>query len=75
MDITGAQALAARIKAGVSVGSKIELVSGSSASGLRAGDRGVVLDITPEGCVVAVFHDGRNVKIDPELTPYRTLVA
>jgi hypothetical protein len=75
MDITGAQALAARIKAGVSVGSRIELVSDSSISGLRAGDRGVVLDITAEGCVVAVFRDGVNVEIDPELTPYRTLAA
>ena len=75
MDITGAQALAARIKAGVSVGSKIELVSDSSASGLQAGDRGVVLDITADGCVVAVFHDGRNVEIDPELTQYKTLAA
>ena len=52
MDAIGARLLAARIAAGVRIGSRIELVSDSDTE-LRAGDRGVVREIEANGAVVA----------------------
>jgi hypothetical protein len=43
-------------------------------SGLIAGDRGVVDDITPEGVVVA-WDRGFRLSIDPQAMPYHALEA
>jgi hypothetical protein len=73
MDPLGARLLAARIKAGVSVGTRIELVT--DAPGLTAGDRGVVDDIDDRGNVRVIWDRGCTVEIDPEHTPFRPLAA
>ena len=76
MDPTGARLLAARIKAGVSVGTRIELVDGACAdAGLCAGDRGIVADINDRGLVRVVWDRGCTVEIDPDVTPFRPLAA
>ena len=59
MDPTGARLLAARIKAGVAVGTRIELVGDAEGpSGLCAGDRGVVDDINERGFVRVIWDRG-----------------
>jgi len=73
MDPLGARLLAARIKAGVSVGTRIELVT--DAPGLSAGDRGVVDDIDDRGRIRVVWDRGCTVEIDPDQTTYRPLAA
>jgi hypothetical protein len=76
MDPLGARLLAARIKAGVSVGTRIELVSDAVENfGLYAGDRGVVKDITDHGHVRVVWDRGCTVEIDPEQMSFRPLAA
>ncbi|HXG75280.1 MAG TPA: DUF4314 domain-containing protein [Gaiellaceae bacterium] len=72
MDPHGARLLAARIKAGVSVGTRIELVrDAADESGLCAGDRGVVNDIDAHGRVHVLWDRGFAFEIDPERTPFR----
>jgi hypothetical protein len=77
MDPFGARLLAARIKAGVSVGTRIELVTdvADEVAGLCAGDRGVVDSIGAEGLVRVIWDRGCTVEIDPEQTPFRPLAA
>jgi hypothetical protein len=76
MDPTGARLLAARIKAGVSVGTRIELVADDSGtSGLSPGDRGVVDDISERGLVRVIWDRGIVADIDPDHTSYRSLAA
>ncbi|MBA3374665.1 MAG: DUF4314 domain-containing protein [Actinobacteria bacterium] len=76
MDPTGARLLAARIKAGVSVGTRIELVTDADGpSGLCAGDRGVVADINERGLVRVIWDRGIVVDIDPDHTQFRPLAA
>jgi hypothetical protein len=76
MDPLGARLLAARIKAGVSVGTRIELVSDAAESAeLCAGDRGVVQDIDDHGRVRVSWDRGCTVDIDPEHTPFRPIAA
>ena len=76
MDPLGARLLAARIKAGVSVGTRIELVSDTAESEeLHAGDRGVVQDIDDRGRVRVSWDRGVTVDIDPDNTPFRPLAA
>jgi hypothetical protein len=74
MDATGARLLAARIAAGVRIGSIIELVADSGAD-LRAGDRGVVREFDANGAVVVEWERGFDSAIDPSLTPFRALAA
>ena len=74
MDAIGARHLAARLSAGVRVGTTIVLDSDDSESGLVAGDRGVVDDITPEG-VIVVWDRGFRLSIDPQAMPYHALEA
>ena len=72
MDPTGARLLAARIKAGVSVGTRIELVADDTgASGLCAGDRGVVDEISERGLVRVTWDRGIVADIDPDQTKFR----
>ena len=76
MDTRGARFLAARIRAGVRVGSRIELVSvGDAASGLRVGDLGVVREIADDGRVVVSWDRGFALEIDPDVNRYRPLEA
>ena len=76
MDPLGARLLAARIRAGVAVGTRIELVhDADGTSGLCAGDRGVVDDIGVGGLVRVIWDRGIVAEIDPEQTPFRSLAA
>ena len=76
MDPHGAKLLAARIRAGVSIGTRIELVGDlDEDSGLCAGDRGVVRDIGDSGLVVVNWDRGFTVEIDPERVQFRPLAA
>lgn len=76
MDAQGARLLAARIRAGVSVGARIELVeTPHDASGLYAGDRGVVDQIDEQGRMVVSWDRGFASEIDPGSTPILTLAA
>jgi hypothetical protein len=75
MDPTGARLLAARIKAGVAVGTRIELVADAGPSGLCAGDRGVVDDISERGLVRVIWDRGIVADIDPDNTQFRPLAA
>ena len=74
MDTIGARHLAARLRAGVRVGTTIVLERSDTESGLCAGDRGVVNEITPDGVVVE-WDRGFSLVIDPEAMPYTTLAA
>jgi len=74
MDSLGARHLAARLRAGVSVGTTIVLDADDTESGLVAGDRGVVDEITPEGVVVE-WERGVRLSIDPQAMPYHSLEA
>lgn len=74
MDAIGARLLAARIAAGVRIGSVIELVSDSDSDpDLRAGDRGVVRGIEAGGAVVVEWDRGFESSIDPRLSTYRSM--
>lgn len=76
MDAQGARSLAARIRAGVAIGMRIELAGDTSDdSGLCAGDRGVVDRIDDRGHVVVSWDRGFASEIDPERTPIRRLAA
>jgi hypothetical protein len=66
--------LAARIRAGVRIGSQIEF-TGSSHERLRAGDRGVVRDIVETGDIVVEWDRGFALQIDPDTTPFQPLAA
>jgi hypothetical protein len=76
MDAQGARLLAARIRAGVAVGARIELVEAPrDDSGLCAGDRGIVDQIDEDGHVFVVWDRGFASEIDPGSTPIHTLAA
>jgi hypothetical protein len=76
MDAHGARLLAARIRAGVAIGARIELVSDArDESGLCAGDRGVVDQIDERGFVFVSWDRGFASAIDPESTPIHSLAA
>jgi len=74
MDAHGARHLSARLRAGVRVGTEIELDSDDAESGLRAGDRGVVRAITLDGVVID-WEKGFSLQIDPQALPYHALAA
>ena len=71
MDVSGARHLAARIRAGVRIGQSVELVGDASASGLTAGDRGIVHAISDDGSVTVAWDRGFSLAIDPLATPIR----
>jgi hypothetical protein len=74
MDTIGARHLQARLRAGVRVGTRIVLERDDADSGLCAGDRGVVNEITLEGVVVD-WDKGFRLVIDPVTMPYSALAA
>ena len=68
--------MAARIRAGVAIGSRVELVSDATDdSGLVAGDRGVVVKIDERGHVSVSWDRGFASDIDPEAMPIHPLAA
>jgi hypothetical protein len=74
MDTAGARALAARIRAGVRVGTTIELLSdGTQGSPLRPGDCGIVHDLKEDGHLVVLWDRGFTAEIHPSLAAYRPL--
>jgi hypothetical protein len=76
MDAQGARLLAARIRAGVAIGARIELVEAPrDDSGLCAGDRGIVSQIDEHGRVMVTWDRGFASEIDPGNTPIHTLAA
>ena len=76
MDANGARLLAARIRVGLPIGSRIELVRDPGGdSGLYAGDRGVVDEINERGLVLVTWDRGFASEIDPESTPIHPLAA
>jgi hypothetical protein len=76
MDAIGARLLAARIAAGVRIGSVIELMDDSESDpDLRAGDRGIVRGIEAGGAVVVEWDRGFESAIDPRRSAYRSLPA
>lgn len=76
MDTQGARLLAARLRAGVAIGARIELVEApGDDSGLCAGDRGVVEQIDDNGRIVVNWDRGFASEIDPNTTPINTLAA
>jgi hypothetical protein len=75
MDAEGARLLAARIKAGVWIGMRVELVDAGGESQLSAGDRGVVEAIDEHGRVVVKWDRGFSLEVDPEHSPLRRLAA
>jgi hypothetical protein len=74
MDAKASQLLAARIRAGVPIGSVIELVADFD-DDLRAGDRGVVRDIHSDGVMVVRWEGGFTSEIDPDSASFRKLAA
>jgi uncharacterized protein DUF4314 len=75
MDAEGARQLAARLKAGVWIGMRVELVDAGGELQLSAGDRGEVESIDQNGRVVVKWDRGFSLEIDPELSPLRRLAA
>jgi hypothetical protein len=75
MDANGARLLAARIRAGVRIGSTIELQRDVPSEGLHAGDRGVVCDIAPSGALVVSWESGATLELDPDEAEFRKLAA
>jgi hypothetical protein len=74
MDAKASQLLAARIRAGVPIGSIIELVRDFDEQ-LRAGDRGIVRDINIDGVMVVRWEGGFTSEIDPDEASFRKLAA
>ena len=75
MDANGARQLAARIKAGVSVGMRVELIDPGGDTRLSPGDRGIVEAVDDEGVVTVRWDRGITLEIDPVLSPVRRLAA
>ena len=76
MDTQGARLLAARLRAGVAIGARIERAAApGDDSGLCVGDRGVVAGIDEDGRVVVRWDRGFASEIDPHATPITTLAA
>jgi hypothetical protein len=74
MDSLGARHLSARLRAGVRVGTEVELDRDDEESGLRAGDRGIVKAITLDGVLIE-WDKGFSLQIDPRVLPYHSLAA
>ena len=76
MDVQGARLLAARIRAGVRVGSHIEF-TGTTAPDerLRPGDRGVVQEIADTGDILVAWERGFASSINPDETSFQQCAA
>ncbi len=74
MDTLGARYLAARLRAGVRVGTTIVLDGDDPTSDLVAGDRGVVSAITTQDVIVD-WDRGFQLGIDPLRVAYHAVEA
>jgi len=76
VDAAGARHLAARIRAGVRVGNRIELLSTAGEGGqLAVGDCGVVESIGEDGRLLVAWDRGFARPIDPVHHRYRLLAV
>ena len=75
MDVQGARLLAARIRAGVRIGTRIELTGTVDADGLQPGDRGIVTEIVDTGDIVVAWERGFASEINPDTTPFQPIAA
>jgi hypothetical protein len=73
MDANGARYLAARIKAGVGIGTRVELVSEGVDARLAAGDRGVVVRLDETGRVLVRWDGGALVELESPGSALRAL--
>ena len=73
MDAHDSRLLAARIRAGVRIGGRIELEQDLDDSMLRDGDRGVVREILLTGEILVAWEDGTTREIDPGTIAFRRL--
>jgi hypothetical protein len=73
MDANGARYLAARIKAGVGVGTRVELVADGVDARLSAGDRGVVVGLDETGRVLVRWDGGAIVEFESAGAALRAL--
>lgn len=73
MDTRGAAHLAGRIKAGVRIGARVELVSKAPDPRLQPGDAGFVVGIDPQGRLQVRWDRGLTVDVEP--APLRLLPA
>lgn len=75
MDAQGARMLAARIRAGVRIGTEIEFTGVAPLGDLRPGDRGVVAAIADSGDILVLWERGFELQIDPDTTSFQALAA
>lgn len=75
MDVQGARLLAARIRAGVRIGTRIEFIGTVDADGLQPGDRGIVTEIVDTGDIVVAWERGFASEINPDTTPFQQVAA
>ena len=75
MDAQGARMLAARIRAGVRIGSQIEFTGVTALGELQPGDRGVVEAIADTGDILVLWERGFELQIDPDTTSFQALAA
>jgi hypothetical protein len=75
MDAQGARLLAARIRAGVRIGSQIEFTGVTPLGELRPGDRGIVEAIADTGDIIVLWDRGFELQIDPDTTSFQALAA
>ena len=69
--VKGAKMLGARLRAGVRIGHRIELLGHPvQGSELREGDVGVVVGFSEEGRLVVEWHRGFLEEIDPATVPF-----
>ena len=73
MDVRGAGQLAARIKAGVRIGARVELVSDAPDPRLQPGDVGSVVGIDDDGRLRVRWDRGLTLEVDG--APLRQLPA
>jgi hypothetical protein len=73
MDVRGAGHLAARIKAGVPIGARVELVAAAPDARLRQGDTGSVVGIDEAGLLRVQWDRGLTLYV--ERAPLRLLSA
>jgi hypothetical protein len=71
MDANGARHLVARLRAGVRVGTRVELAG--DADGACAGDKGFVVDIFQSGRVLVALDRGLTLEVEPGVTALRPL--
>lgn len=73
MDTRGAGHLAGRIKAGIRIGARVQLVANVPDSGLQPGDAGSVVGVDRDGRLCVRWDRGLTLDVEP--APLRLLPA